>query len=95
MREGKNLQEKLEAAQQKTKLREYDVTITETLEKVIRVKAESCEDAEMKVKGKWDNSEYILDSGNFTDVSFQAVPVMDERTKNAERKTRMEVHSHE
>lgn len=51
-------------------MKEYDVKITETLEKTVSVEAESREAAEEQVKAAYYNSEYILDSENFTGVEF-------------------------
>ena len=51
-------------------MKEYDVKITETLEKTVTVEAESREAAEEQVKVAYYNSEYILDAENFTGVDF-------------------------
>jgi len=51
-------------------LKEYDVKITETLEKTVTVQAESHDAAEEQVRAAYYNSEYILDSENFTGVAF-------------------------
>lgn len=51
-------------------MKEYDVKITETLEKDVTVTAASREDAEEAVKKAYYNSEYILDAENFTGVQF-------------------------
>ncbi len=51
-------------------MKEYDVKITETLEKTVTVEAESREAAEEQVKAAYYNSEHILDSENFTGVDF-------------------------
>lgn len=51
-------------------MKEYDVKITETLEKTVTVEAESREAAEEQVKVAYYNSEHILDSENFTGVDF-------------------------
>ena len=53
-------------------LKEYDIKITETLEKTVTVKAESMEAAQAKVEEEYYNSEHILDSENFTGVDFSA-----------------------
>ena len=52
-------------------MKEYDIKITETLEKTVTVKAESMEAAQAKVEEEYYNSEHILDSENFTGVIFQ------------------------
>ena len=51
-------------------MKEYDVKITETLEKTVTVEAESRDAAEEQVKAAYYNSEYILDAENFTGVEF-------------------------
>ena len=51
-------------------MKEYDIKITETLEKTVTVEAASCEEAEEQVRQAYYNSEYILDSENFTGVEF-------------------------
>ena len=55
----------------------YDVTVTETLEQIIRVEAHSPEEAERLVAKDWVNREFVLDADNFTCAEFQAVPVED------------------
>lgn len=51
-------------------MKEYDVKITETLEKTVTVEAESRDAAEEQVKTAYYNSEHILDAENFTGVQF-------------------------
>ena len=51
-------------------MKEYDVKITEILEKTVTVQASSREEAEEKVNAAWSNSEYILDSEDFVGVNF-------------------------
>ena len=51
-------------------MKEYDVTITETLEMTVTVEAESREEARQIVADRWKNSEYILDADSFKDVEF-------------------------
>ena len=53
-------------------MKEYIVTITETLKRQVSVSADSLEDAERMVSDAWRNSEYILDSDHFADVEFSA-----------------------
>jgi len=67
--------EKLNAAKDKAALREFEVTITETLEKVVTVTAANQCEAELLVNGQWDDSRYILTADDFTGVKFNAVPV--------------------
>ena len=53
----------------------FDVTITETLEQIVRVEAHSSEEAEKIVARDWQRQEFVLDAENFTCVEFVAVPV--------------------
>lgn len=45
---------------------EFDITITETLEKVVTVKADSQEEAEDLVHDQWTQGIHVLDADNFT-----------------------------
>ena len=56
----------------------YDVTVTETLEQIIRVEAHSPEEAEKIVAKDWVSREFVLDAENFACVEFQAVPAESE-----------------
>lgn len=51
-------------------MKEFNITITETLRKKVTVEAESLEDARDIVETAWKNSEYILDAENFVGVEF-------------------------
>ncbi len=53
-------------------MREYYVTITETMKMKLNVEAESMEEAVEKVKDGWRSGEYILDADHFADVDFEA-----------------------
>ena len=53
-------------------MKEYKVTITETLTTDVFVEAESQLEAEQMVSDAWRNSEYILDAENFAGVEFTA-----------------------
>ena len=53
-------------------MKEYNVTITETLKMTVTVEAESQLEAEQMVSDNWRNQEYILDADNFTGVDFKA-----------------------
>lgn len=46
-------------------MKRYYVSVTETLNKVVSVDAESKEEAVRKVQDAYDNSDIILDSDNF------------------------------
>lgn len=51
-------------------MKEFDITITETLRKKVTVEAESLEDARDIVETAWKNSVYILDAEDFVGVEF-------------------------
>ena len=57
----------------------FDVTVTETLEQIVRVEAHSPEEAEQLVALDWQKREFVLDAENFACVEFVAVPVEDEQ----------------
>ena len=66
------------------KLQEFDVTITETLQKTVTVEAVDQLDAELMVNDAWDNSEHILDADHFVGVEFEAKPTGRDLTREAE-----------
>lgn len=54
-------------------MKEYDIKITEVLEKTVQVQAESREEAEAIAAENWNNSMYDMDSAeDYADVSFRA-----------------------
>lgn len=69
-------------------MKEYDISIVETLEKTVTVKAASQEEAEEKVRQQYFNSEFILDSDNFKEVDFKT---KDERKINLDQVPKMDV----
>lgn len=50
----------------------YKVTVTETLERVVEVEAESAQDAIYKVQEMYDNSEIVLDETDYQGVDINA-----------------------
>ena len=50
--------------------KEYEIEIEETLQKVVKVKANSLDEAIDIVEEKYRNQEYILDSEDFKGVEF-------------------------
>ena len=52
-------------------MREYEVTITETLEMTVAVEAESREEAQQIASDNWKSGDYILDADHFKDVTFR------------------------
>ncbi len=67
-------------------MKEYKVTITETLQKTVSIEAESREEAERLIEDMWKNSEIILDSDDFYDVSYAVG-----KEKEIEKENTMEV----
>jgi hypothetical protein len=61
-------------------MKTYKVTIIETLEMEVKVKAKSLDEAEQKVTDRWNNDYYILDSKHFSEVDFKAEEVPKVRT---------------
>ena len=59
-------------------LYDYDVRISETLEKTVTVEATSWEEAKAIAESAWKNGDYILDADNFTGVNF----LLERRTKH-------------
>lgn len=51
-------------------MKEYDIKITETLEKTVTVQAESRLEAETMVEAAWNREEYVLGSENFVGAEF-------------------------
>ncbi len=52
------------------KVKAFTINIKETLEKQVKVEAESFEDAIQLVEAAWKSEEYVLDAKNFTGVEF-------------------------
>ena len=55
-------------------MKEYDVVITETLQKTVTVEATSATQAKEIVERNWNDSEYILDADDFKGVQFYVPP---------------------
>jgi hypothetical protein len=77
---------KLEAAKEKAALREFDVTITETLQKTVTITAKDQCEAELIVQDEWDNQEHIIDAEHFKGVTFTAAPVIPDRARSGEER---------
>lgn len=52
-------------------MKEFDVKITETLERTVTVKADTQEDAEIMVHDQHSQGDHVLDVGDYKGVSFQ------------------------
>lgn len=53
-------------------MKSYDVTITETLQMAVLIKAESLAEAEEIAEKNWNDSKYILDADHFKGADFKA-----------------------
>ena len=53
-------------------MKQFDVEITETLQRTVSVEAASRKEAERLVKEAWSNEDYILDSNDFVGVDSQS-----------------------
>lgn len=54
------------------KLKEYDVTITETLQMTVPIRAASRAEAEEHAEANWNQSKYILGAEQFVGADFHA-----------------------
>ena len=53
-------------------MKEFDVTITETLKLTVSVEASSKEEAQQMVSDQWHAGDHILDADNFVEVEFES-----------------------
>jgi hypothetical protein len=83
---NKGLIDKLDVAKEKAALREFEVTITETLQKTVTVTAKDRCEAEEMVQDQWDNQDHILDADSFKGVTFEAVPLSRSRLRDCEER---------
>ena len=54
-------------------MKTYEVTITETLQKTVEVKASCHAKAEDSVRTAWENGVHVLDADAFTGVDIKSV----------------------
>lgn len=54
-------------------MRKYLVEITETLQKQITVTADSREEAEQKIKERYDKEEIVLNERDYVDTDFHVI----------------------
>ena len=73
------VQEKINARKGNRTMKTYDVTITETLQMTIPIRANSREEAEQMVEEAWKHEKYVLDSSHFQEVNFHAKGQIKER----------------
>lgn len=51
----------------------YKIEITETLQKLAEIEADSEKEAEQKVRELYKNEEIVLDYNDFKDVNFKSI----------------------
>ena len=78
------LLDKLDVAKDKAAMREFEVTITETLQMKVTVMAKDQCEAEEMVEGRWNDSEFILDANHFQGAKFDAIPIKRELATRGE-----------
>lgn len=54
-------------------MKEFEVLITETLQRKVKVNASDRTDAEIKVSDMYDNGEIVLSDDDFVDYSIKVV----------------------
>jgi hypothetical protein len=55
-------------------MKQYEVEITETLQRVVKVKARTLDEAITQVKESYKHEEIILDSSDFVGVDIEGLP---------------------
>ena len=68
-------------------MKEFEIEITETLQKTVKIRAESREEAEAIAQKKWNRCEIVLDSENFIEADFSTIS---EKEIKPKRKDEME-----
>lgn len=64
-------------------MKTYNVTITETLQMKVPIKARSLAEAEQIAEKNWNSSQYVLDAEHFVGADFRAEECV--RRKDLER----------
>lgn len=54
-------------------MKKYTIEITETLQKQIKIEANTLDDAYIIVKDKYRNGEIVLDSNDYIDTEFKLI----------------------
>lgn len=63
---------RLKLTREAVRMKEFDVTITETLKLTVSVEASSKEEAQQMVSDQWHAGDHILDADNFVEVEFES-----------------------
>lgn len=71
-------------------MKEFEVEITETLQKTVTIRAKSRAEAEALAEKRWKNEELVLDADNFVDVDFSVLKEREIAPKARKRKDDME-----
>lgn len=74
-----------------TVMKEFEVTITEKLQMVVTVEAETAEQAKQMVSDQWKAGDHVLDADNFVDVDFEADKGMDITHEKASKEKNIDV----
>lgn len=83
---SKKMLGKLESAKEKAAIREFEVTITETLQMTVTVTAKDRREAEGMVGAAWRDGDYIIDAEHFKGVNFEATPVKSDRARSGDER---------
>ena len=62
-------------------MKNYDVVITETLQRTVQIEANDLDEAEQIAKEKWRKSEYVLNENDFKSVEYCAYEYARNREK--------------
>lgn len=62
-------------------MKNYDVVITETLQRTVQIEANDRDEAEQIAKEKWRKSEYVLNENDFKSVEYLAYECARNREK--------------
>ena len=62
-------------------MKEFEVVITETLRKSVKLMSDSLDEAQQQVTDEWYRGEYILDADSFDSVNFETTELLPEKIK--------------
>ena len=71
-------------------MKEFEVEITETLQRTVVIRAGSRAEAEVLAEEMWDNEEFVLGAEDFVGAEFSAVSEKEITPKCRKRKDEME-----
>ena len=70
-------------------MKEFEVEITETLQRTVVIRAESRAEAEVIAEENWNNEEFVLSAEDFVGAEFSAVSEKEIKPKCRKRKDEM------